>query len=131
VITDPVAKARPRIAMRGGHAHAYTPAKTQQAEWRIRTAFCEKYPDHEAWIGPISLAVTASLSMPASIPKKRRETALPVTRPDADNYLKTVLDALNGVAFKDDSQVVRVLFAKRYATDGPPAWDITVAEAMA
>jgi len=128
VVTDPVAKARPRASFRGGQARIYTPAKTKDAEWRIRTTFCETFPQHEAWVGPVSLAITALLAMPQSIPKKRRDSALPVTRPDVDNYLKTVLDALNGVAFKDDSQVVSVACSKRYALVGPPAWEIDLSE---
>lgn len=127
VPTDPVAKARPRVAIRGGHAHAYTPAKTQEAEWRIRDAFTKAYPEHLPWSGPIRLHVTAWLAMPKSIPKKHRLDALPTKRPDCDNYLKTVLDALNGVAFADDSQVVTVHFAKRYAAAEAPAWEIAVA----
>lgn len=125
VITNPVAKARPRVAIRGGHAHAYTPAKTQEAEWRIRTAFCDTFPGHEPWLGPVTLSITAWLAMPLSIPKKRRDVAQPIRRPDVDNFLKTVLDALNGVAFKDDSQVVTVMCSKRYVA-GPPAWEISL-----
>lgn len=131
VITDPVAKARPRVAIRGGHAHAYTPAKTQEAEWRIREAFAATFPNHQVWPGPVRLHVTAWLAMPKSIPKKHRSSALPTRRPDCDNYLKTVLDALNGVAFLDDSQVVTVHLAKRYVDGEPPAWEIALATDVA
>ena len=126
VISDPVAKARPRVTMAHGHARAYTPAKTQNAEWRIRTAFLERFPGHQPMTGPLELHVTARIKMPASMPKKQRDTALPVTRPDCDNYLKTVLDALNGVAFADDSQVVFASISKRYAGGLPPSWEITL-----
>jgi Holliday junction resolvase RusA-like endonuclease len=129
VVSDPVAKARPRVALRGGRAHAYTPAKTQEAEWRIRQAFSAKYPNHQPWSGPIDLDVTAWLAMPISTPKRLRPTALPTKRPDADNYLKTVLDALNGVAFVDDSQVVSLSFEKQYAQDGvAPFWEIELTQ---
>lgn len=125
VVTDPVAKARARVAMRGTRIHAYTPAKTQQAEWRIREAFCAKFPHHVPWTGAIELVVQARIKMPASLAKKYRSTAIPITRPDCDNYLKTVLDSLNGVAFVDDSQVATVTFSKRYApSDEPPSWFI-------
>ena len=128
VVTDPVAKARPRASFRGGKALIYTPANTKDAEWRIRTAFCSEFPDHEVWAGPVTLVITAWLSMPKSIAKKRRATALPVSRPDCDNYLKTVLDALNGVAFADDSQVVTVTCSKRYVDGAPPAWEISLSQ---
>lgn len=127
VISDPVAKARARVAVRGGRAHAYTPRKTENAEWQIRTSFITKYPTHKPLTGPIDIDVSAYLRMPASMPKKQRATARPVTRPDADNYLKTVLDALNGVAFADDSQVVSASIEKAYAAEGvAPFWHIEI-----
>lgn len=127
VMTDPVAKARPRVTMRRGKPHGYTPTKTANAEWRIRSAFLERFPDHQPLTGPIDLDVTAYLRMPASIPKKLRATARPVSRPDADNFLKTVLDALNGLAYADDSQVVSVSIEKAYVQDGvAPFWEIQI-----
>jgi Holliday junction resolvase RusA-like endonuclease len=128
VVSEPVAKARPRVAVRNGRAHAYTPTKTANAEWRIRAAFLERFPGHRPLTGPLELSVVARIKMPASMPKKQRDTALPVTRPDCDNYLKTVLDALNGVAFVDDSQVVSVCLDKRYAGGLPPSWEIHITE---
>lgn len=124
VVTDPVAKARPRVAVRGGRAHAYTPSKTQEAEWRIRSAFLEQFPIHQPFEGPLALHVVARIKMPSSMPLKRQGAALPTTRPDCDNYLKTVMDGLAGVAFLDDAQIVTLTFAKRYARQSPPCWEI-------
>lgn len=126
VVTDPVAKARARTTMRGGNVRSYTPRKTEEAEWRIRSQFAAEYPDFEPLVGPIALTVSAYIAMPASMAKKHRATARPVTRPDIDNYAKTVLDALNGVAFKDDSQVVGLVMEKRYAVGFPPRWEIAI-----
>ena len=52
--------------------------------------------------------------------RKRRLTgeSLPVVKPDIDNYVKAILDALNGVAFKDDSQII-ALNAKKLYSDKP------------
>lgn len=41
----------------------------------------------------------------------------PIGRPDIDNYIKFVLDALNGVFYKDDSQVVHIESIKEYSTE--------------
>jgi len=129
VVTDPVAKARARVAVRGGKVHGYTPTKTANAEWRIRAAFLEQHAGHKPWTGPVKLHVTAWLRMPASTPKKLRATAQPVTRPDADNYLKTVLDASTASPFVDDSQVVLASIAKRYGSNVFPAeWEISLVE---
>lgn len=124
VVTDPVAKARPRVALRGGSVHAYTPTKTQDAEWRIRTAFLTQFPGHQPFTGPVALHVVARIKMPSSLPIKRQGSALPTTRPDCDNYLKTVMDSLAGVAYLDDSQIITLTFAKRYARQSPPCWEI-------
>ena len=39
----------------------------------------------------------------------------PTKKPDIDNIIKAVLDALNGIAYKDDTQVVQVMAQKKYA----------------
>lgn len=65
--------------------------------------------------------MTAYRSTPKSFSKKKTAAAergdiLPVTKPDADNYLKGVKDALKGVIWKDDSQVVDAFVRKRYSS---------------
>ena len=62
---------------------------------------------------------------------RRREMAeagliRPTTKPDTDNYLKGVLDALNTVVFKDDSQVVGMVAQKFYSCE--PRIEIIVVE---
>lgn len=37
-------------------------------------------------------------------------------KPDIDNIAKVVCDALNGVAYKDDKQIVSLKLAKRYGS---------------
>ena len=39
---------------------------------------------------------------------------LPAKKPDADNILKAICDSLNGIAYRDDAQIVRVVMGKRY-----------------
>jgi Holliday junction resolvase RusA-like endonuclease len=48
---------------------------------------------------------------------KNREIR-PTKKPDADNILKAVLDALNGLAYNDDSQIVSARIEKLYS-DNP------------
>lgn len=122
----PTSKGRPRVAVRAGRAHAYMPASTLLAEWRIRDAWITAYGE-EPSDGPLLLVLGVWLPIPTSVAKKRRATAEPVTRPDLDNYLKLALDALNGVAFKDDSQIVRIVAAKHYVRDARvPRWELEV-----
>lgn len=55
-----------------------------------------------------------------SFSKAKREAAinqeiLPIGRPDVDNYAKGVKDALNGIMYKDDSQITKLTVRKYYA----------------
>lgn len=80
---------------------------------------------------PVVMLVHAFRSIPESWSKRDKEKALagaivPTSKPDADNYLKFVKDALNGVAYADDSQVVDARCIKRYSSD--PALRVEVRE---
>lgn len=70
--------------------------------------------------GPVILTVVSFLPIPASWSKKRRDAALngeiaPTCKPDADNLMKGVADALNGIVYRDDAQVVSGHSTKHYA----------------
>ena len=68
---------------------------------------------------PLAVSITAQYVIPKSYSKKRKAwilngQELPVKKPDADNILKVVCDALNGVAYHDDSQIVTMTIKKVY-----------------
>lgn len=127
---EPIAKGRPRITTVGGHARAFTPAKTVKAESTIALFASQAMAGRLLLEGPLVLEVTAyrSKGMPgkadARMGSKTRaqwdaaEEGLiaPVSKPDADNYLKAVCDALNGVVFIDDAQLVDVVARKRFSS---------------
>lgn len=80
---------------------------------------------------PVALLVHAFREVPASWSKKDRRAALagailPTGRPDGDNYLKVAQDALNGIVYKDDSQVIDARVIKRY--DANPCLRIEIRE---
>ena len=52
----------------------------------------------------------------------------PNKKPDIDNILKSVMDSLNGYAFADDSQVVRIMAEKVYAEE--PFVEVTIDELL-
>jgi len=98
----------------------YTPRKTENYESLIRDAFRAASPHwrrpHE---GPIFLEAIVIFPIPKSWPKWKRELAESVglahtTRPDCDNIVKAVTDALNAVAFRDDRQVATAVIQKVY-----------------
>lgn len=118
---EPVAKARPRFTRYG---RTYTPKKTADFEKQIREAFMLKYKDETVpiWGRETPLVVLASFgkTIPKSYTKKKRLQCIsgeiaPTSKPDVDNYLKAVLDALNGLAFEDDSQIVRTVAVKQFS----------------
>jgi Holliday junction resolvase RusA-like endonuclease len=114
---DPVAKGRPRAFRRGVGIGFHTPQKTATYENLIR--FCCSNAVSGLFLGALSVDIGVILPVPKSWSKKRRTEALvgfvhPTKRPDTDNYLKSALDGMNGVAYADDSQVVRVSIEKRY-----------------
>lgn len=113
---EPVGKGRPRFTRQG---RAYTPAKTARYENLVSLAFTQKYSDHVPFEGPIEMKMIAYFSIPKSWSKKKVEQARlnkiwPTNKPDTDNIAK-VKDALNGIAFHDDSQVVKETIIKIYA----------------
>ena len=113
---QPVAKGRPRFT-RGGFA--YTPAKTARYEQRVRAAALRVMDGSPPLEGPIALRLMFNMEVPKSWPKKKRADAfsgkvLPISRPDIDNICKCVIDGLNGVLFKDDSQITDLIASKRY-----------------
>lgn len=116
---EPVAKGRPRVTRTG---HAYTPERTRLYEAHIRDLW-KKKSAHRASCGlPLRVFVTAYFSVPKSVSKKRRigmEGAPHTKRPDADNIAKSVLDALNGLAFEDDSNIHDLRVVKCYTLGEP------------
>jgi Holliday junction resolvase RusA-like endonuclease len=127
----PMGKGRPRVVQRNGKTRAYTPEKTASYEQYIKLCFmtaeggnCFRENCYES---PLKLSVKAYYEIPKGFSKKKREAALnplaspeirPGVRPDIDNIVKAVLDALNKLAFRDDSRVVE-LQAEKYYADKP------------
>ena len=119
---EPVAKGRPRFTRNG---RTYTPQKTRDYERRVRGAFLEANKETmPVYPRDVALEVEAvfAKSVPKSYTKKIRELCLsgkmqPTVKADLDNYLKAVLDAINGLAFEDDAQIVRIKSEKIYAEE--------------
>lgn len=121
---DPVAKARPRAAMVSGRARLYTPAKTEKYEARVALFAQQAMAGRPVMAGPVALSVTALFPIPPSWTKKRQAAARAGTehhtkKPDLDNVLKAIKDGLNGVAWKDDSQVCVLRDCRKGYSDTP------------
>lgn len=110
-------KGRPRFARRGNFVTTYTPAETEASEAVVRKFAAEAMNGHPLLEGPVRLSVNIGLTIPASWSKKKRANAIFVTgKPDADNIIKLLGDAMNGIVFKDDSQIAQIEFCRLYTT---------------
>ena len=120
----PVPKGRPRVTRHG----TYTPKATLEYERSVLNSWREQsgqfFPDGT----PLYVCVTAHFPIPESASKKRRAAleGAPHTqhRGDIDNVVKSVLDALNGFAFADDSAVCCLRAYKDYRTE--PSTEVTI-----
>ena len=69
---------------------------------------------------PLEVHIIAYYEIPKSISKKKKQEMLedkirPTIKPDTDNIAKSILDSLNGIAYKDDKQIVSLKVDKYYA----------------
>jgi Holliday junction resolvase RusA-like endonuclease len=100
---------------------SFTPKATADAENNIRSQLI-RYRNVFFQKGvPLRVDLKFFITKPPSVSKKR---IYPVTRPDIDNYVKLVCDALNQYLFEDDSQIVELHAIKAYGT--PPRIEIEV-----
>lgn len=107
---EPVAKGRARFTRNG---HCYTPAKTREYEKTIAMLAKAQLRGQMPLEGALQVSLFIGLTAP-----KRGNRGFPSVRPDLDNYQKAVFDALNGIAWRDDSQIV-ALFAKKFYSPKP------------
>ena len=111
----PVGKGRPRFTKSG---HAFTPEKTRAYEQLVRSCY-KKECKGVKLSGAISVMIAAYFPPLKSDSKrtwdqKESGKVLPVKKPDCDNIAKAVLDALNGLAYDDDAQIVSAVILKKY-----------------
>ena len=110
------AKQRPRINRQTGRV--YTPNATHKYEKLVK----ESYGDNPCFKNQfISVKIIFKMAIPKSYSKKKREQALNreifPTRADIDNYIKSILDGLNGVCWEDDRYIFSIEASKIFAEE--------------
>ena len=118
VLGAPKGKERPRAAKLRDRTILYTPKKTKDYEREIATAY--RTQCRGIFSGAVAIEIHAYYEIPKSASRKRvldmvSDRERPTKKPDGDNIAKAVCDALNGVAYKDDSQVVDLTVRKYYS----------------
>lgn len=126
---EPRGKERPRF---GNSRQVYTPDKTTTYQNQIKFAYYEqcgnvKFTEESQ----LELFVKAYYKIPKNTSKKKKQTMLsgeirPTKKPDGDNILKAVADALNGVCYKDDKCLIKMSIEKFYSD--VPRIEVTVQE---
>lgn len=113
----PFAKQRPRMSRKTGHA--YTPEATVSFERQVGTIANQLFS--EPFDGPVRVTIYAVFEPAQSWSKKKRAAHMGgfhTQKPDLDNIEKAILDGLNRIAFKDDSQVAWTVKRKVWG-EGP------------
>ena len=112
---EPQAKARPRTAYRNGSVRTYTPERTRIAQEAI-VASLQPYRD-QCFAPHIPVKLTCTFWRHKSVWLPRRET-MPFRKPDLDNFLKLLLDSMNGLLIVDDAQITTIEMKKRWSPNG-------------
>ena len=113
-------KGRPRVNTYT--CRAYTPTKTKEYEEMAQQYFLFKYPRYVPIEGRTKVTIVAQFKIPKGTSKANAELMLkgeiaPTKKPDIDNIVKIVLDALNSIAFKDDNQITKLEIEKIYSEE--------------
>lgn len=134
---QPVPKGRPKFARRGSFVQAYTPEKTASYENLVKLHAAQAMQGAAPMVGPLALDLMLFVAIPKATTKRDRARISvgafhPTKKPDLDNVLKAITDAMSGIVYEDDAQIVRITTAKVYS-DTPRAevWVMARAEEMA
>lgn len=102
-------KERPRVSMLKGKIVVYTPKKTQTFEKLVKQQFYKQ----KCQMAKGNIEVKIQIYF--GIQDKKKWGEYKNTRPDIDNFLKSILDSLNGLAWEDDGQIVKITAEKYYS----------------
>ena len=116
---EPQGKGRPRVVRNGAFSRTYTPDKTVAYENLVKVEYQRQCGKAFIKEGYVAMRLTAYYAIPKSASKRRRAqmeagTIMPIKKPDCDNVIKVICDALNGLAYHDDAQVVDARVVKLY-----------------
>ena len=117
---DAQAQGRPRAGKtKRGKVVMYDPKESRDYKSYVRLIASQHRPKSPLE-GQLEVFIKIYRRMPKSITKKRRQAVIegihrPITKPDLTNIAKGIEDALNGIIYKDDSQIVDLHISKYYS----------------
>jgi Holliday junction resolvase RusA-like endonuclease len=110
---DPVAQGRPRAFRVGNSIGMFDPKKSK--EWKKTVAQVAGLQRNRFQEGLLEMRLAFFLVPPKTM--KRPDLMFHSKRPDLDNLCKAICDALNGICFKDDSQICKLTAVKSYTVN--------------
>ena len=115
----PIAKARPRFARCGKFVRTYDPQETEESRFLFEVQKQWNRPPMET---PVKVRCSFEMPIPKSTSKKKswamiKDEIKHTKKPDISNLIKFVEDCLNGVVFKDDSQIIYLAGGKFYSEE--------------
>ena len=116
---EPIPQGRPRFTKSG---NAYDPQRSQNYKKLVRfwvTQHLKKIPGFKPFENALCVDLTFYLGVPSSWTKQKKLQAIqgqirPISRPDTDNLVKSVTDAINGLLWVDDAIITDLTARKRY-----------------
>lgn len=126
---DPHGKVNMQPMKRGNHCLLFNPKSNKNYMALVQHCFGEKYAMVDGYLfgkdEPIDITIIANFKLQSvhfgkkGINQKGQDKLagkiVPTVKPDLDNISKVILDALSGLCFYDDSQVVNEFIMKRYS----------------
>lgn len=111
----------------------YTPEKTVRYESLVALAAQEAMQGAQLIEGPVRITINIYCDIAQSWSQKKKNAALdgfirPTGKPDWDNVAKAISDALNGIVYRDDKQIVWALVTKQYAA--APRVEVMISESQ-
>lgn len=118
----PQGKARPRFKRCGNYVSTYNPKSTSNYEKLVKLSAIEQCKDKldKEYTGLVKMSIIAHFKPNKGISKKQHDLLIGqahLKRPDLDNLIKIICDALNGIAYKDDNQVAIIIAEKVYSDE--------------
>lgn len=116
---QPEPQGRPRFSRKGRFVQTYDPPKSKQYKERVKY-HAKKYAPEILLQGELEIEVLVYKRNLKSFNKSQTVDAeakllRPISKPDIDNYAKGILDALKGIIWEDDGQVVDLIARKYYS----------------
>ncbi|MCK5132378.1 MAG: RusA family crossover junction endodeoxyribonuclease [Candidatus Sabulitectum sp.] len=122
----PVAQGRPRFARMGNFTKVYDPKKSKDWKEYVLKVAKSKLGKAPLLEGPLEMTLVFWMPRPKSLPKK---VIHHIKKPDVDNLVKGVKDALSGFCYGDDKQIIELHAVKKYALVGEPGGvDVAIRE---